>query len=85
MSLMQDSKRCAALSANILKLARPDATAAIVNEIEVMIRNAQRSEEVSKAKTAAGREQGRQLNATALIPLPVNVKKIGQDDIESIR
>lgn len=70
LSLMQDNTRCAALSTNILKLARPDATAAIVNEIEGMIRNAQqRVAGSSRSAGGAARETNGQFNATALVPL----------------
>ncbi len=72
LSLMQDNLRCAALSANILKLARPDATAAIVNEIEGMIRDAQqRVAGSSKGAGGTARETNRQFNATALVPVRV--------------
>lgn len=71
LSLLHDEARCAVLRANILKLARPDATAAIVNEIENMIRNAQRKSIHASAGSASSEERGRNLNATALVPVPV--------------
>jgi UDP-N-acetylglucosamine--N-acetylmuramyl-(pentapeptide) pyrophosphoryl-undecaprenol N-acetylglucosamine transferase len=73
LSLMHDSPRRATLSANILKLAKPDATAEIVNEIEGMINSALQAGSSSRAKTATENEAGRQLNATALVPVPVKV------------
>ncbi|MEJ1238444.1 undecaprenyldiphospho-muramoylpentapeptide beta-N-acetylglucosaminyltransferase [Chryseolinea sp. T2] len=76
LSLMQDQARRTALQANILKLAKPDATAAIVNEIEGMIRNVQRREAgETQSKGVQGQNKGQQLNATALIPVPVKVKR----------
>ena len=73
LSLMQDGARCASLTASILKLARPDATAAIVNEIELMIRNEhRRAVGVSAAGRPADNDSDEQLNATGLIPVPVN-------------
>lgn len=76
LTLMQNVSRCAELSANISKLARPDATSAIVDEIEGMIRNAQRSEATGSAGNSSRRHNtDQQLNATALIPVPVRVKR----------
>lgn len=72
LSLMNDPDQCAVLSANILKLARPDATAAIVNEIEGMIRNAERRAVGAGSGAQAGTEKETKLNATALAPMPVN-------------
>lgn len=71
LSLMKDAPRRAALSANILKLARPDATAAIVNELERLIRQAQESGAGHKPTQGTMHERGNQLNATALAPIPV--------------
>ena len=72
LSLMLDGQRCAALSANILKLARPDATSAIVNEIEGMIHNAQqRVAGASNNERDSSKHSGRQFNATGLVPVRV--------------
>jgi len=75
LDLMKDQERSKSLVANIVRLARPDATVAIVNEIEGMIRKTQR--EAKSSGTGGGQEQniGKQLNATALIPVPVTVKR----------
>jgi len=72
LSLMSDSASCASLKANILKLARPDATAAIVDQIERMIANVQLSGAGMGTSSAAQRAKGTSLNATALAPMPAN-------------
>lgn len=76
LSLMNDQSRCSILSTNILKLARPDATSAIVNEIEGMIQNTQRSvADTRETNRISNKGTDSQLNATGLIPVPVNVKR----------
>ncbi len=64
LSLLSDSARCATLRDNIQKLARPDATSAIVNEIEIMIRNARRRATGIEGLPSASRSS--ETNATVL-------------------
>jgi UDP-N-acetylglucosamine--N-acetylmuramyl-(pentapeptide) pyrophosphoryl-undecaprenol N-acetylglucosamine transferase len=71
LSLMFDRERCVTLSANILQLARPDATAAIVNEIEKLINiSVAGAEETTVYRVNRG-DKDQQLKASALTPLPV--------------
>lgn len=70
LSLIVDDGRCRHLADNIAKLARPDATAAIVNQIEQMISTA-RAGTAGAPGTRTEERKGNHLNATALASMPV--------------